>query len=185
MRDLNVINPIEDSTVMKPPKFVPNRTNKIQYTDALYTWADIIRSFAKAHPKAKARLETMGLILYLACDDEAKPKIRAKEAQKLLYLKGDKSDRLRSDLILRLVETISYETPHEKVQMEVNLLNNIHQCKRCVSDQTEAYANRFQRKVAQYVHQRNGSTSDDDQKWVLLLIHNAKSSVDTRNSITF
>lgn len=86
---------------------------------------------------------------YLASDDDAKEQLRTEETQKRLSLKGYRSDSQRLTLIYRIVETIAHETPVEKVPREVNLLKEIHQCKRGGSEQTEAYANRFEEKAAQ------------------------------------
>lgn len=170
---------------LNPPRFVTNQTNKTQYRDTLKTWAEIIRGFAEADPKAKARLDMMGLIIYLACDDEAKAKLRAEETEKRMNLKGDVSDPNRSKLLEKILETIAHETASERIQREVALLNDIHQCKREKNEDPGMYANKFEARIAKYVHQKNTRSPSDDQQWALLLLQNADLTADTRNSITF
>lgn len=62
----------DNMLAMDPQTFVTNLINKMKYRDALLTWADIIRTVVKADAKTNARLDTMGLIVYLACVEEAK-----------------------------------------------------------------------------------------------------------------
>jgi len=102
--DFTVMGPApssSDNTMsgMNPPSFITNHTKKVQYRDALRTWADIIRSFARVDPKTNAKLEPMGLLIYLACDDEAKAKLRAEETEHHLNLKGMEGDADRFKLI--------------------------------------------------------------------------------------
>lgn len=173
------------SNTIEPPKFVTNQTNKVQYKDALSIWTDIIRSFAKFDHKSQGRLDMIGLIVYMSCDAEAKAKLRAAETEGLLKLKGDANDPDRKKLITQILNTIAAESASEKIQREVSLLNDIHQCTRQTNETPETYANRFDAKVATYVHQKSDKNSSSDQQWALLLIQNAKLTPDTRNSITF
>lgn len=92
-RDMSVMGPDPTSSNgLNPPQFITNVTKKVQYRDALETGADIIRSFAKAYYKAAARLDIMGLIIYLACDDETKAKNRAEVSENRLSLKTTTED---------------------------------------------------------------------------------------------
>lgn len=134
------------------------------------TWVDITRRFARTDPKNKARLDIMGLIAYLACDEEAKDKLRAEEAEKSIKLRGDETDPDRTALIDKSISTIAHETPSQKIQREANLLSEIHQCCRNNDETTESYANRLEAKVANYIHQRNARYATDDRQWVLLLL---------------
>lgn len=190
MQNITVMGPAATSSdaatpVLNPPKFITNKTNKVQYRDAIMTWAEIVRSFAQADPKAKARLDMMGLIIYLACDDEAKAKLRAEETENRLILKGSSDDPNRVALIEKLLTAIAYETPSERIQREVAMLTDIHGCKRDEYEDTESYANKFEALVAKYVHQKNRRSPSDDQQWALLLLQNANLTADTLNSITF
>lgn len=88
-------------------------------------------------------------------------------------------------MVTHILDTIESETASEKIQREVSLLNDIHQCSRTKKETPEAYANRFDAKVARYVPQRSDRNSYNDPQWALLLIQNANSSADTRHSLTF
>lgn len=70
----------------------------------------------------------MGLIVYLACDDEIKAKLLGEETEKRLNLKGDSDDLERVDIIKKIVTTISHEYSSERIQRETKFLNYIHQC---------------------------------------------------------
>lgn len=107
---------------MNPSRYVTNHTNKVQYRDALKPWEEIIRSLAKDDVKAKDWLDMMGLIIYLACDDEAKAKLRAEAMEKRLQLKGDDTDPDRATLVQKIISTIAQETPSEKIQREMKLV---------------------------------------------------------------
>lgn len=54
-----------------PPHLITKTTNKARYNDALETWADIITAFAKADTNVAAKLSSVSIIIYLACDHEA------------------------------------------------------------------------------------------------------------------
>lgn len=62
---------------MNPQWFETNKTNKINYSDSIMTWEEIVRSFDKVDQKSKSQIETMGLMIYLTCDHGAKAKLRA------------------------------------------------------------------------------------------------------------
>lgn len=96
-----------------------NHSNEVQYRDKLRTSAGLVRSFAKADGKTKARLEMMGLIVYLSNDDEAKSKLCGEETEKRLHLKGEDSDPERVELIKKIISTIVRETSLKKIQREV------------------------------------------------------------------
>lgn len=168
-----------------PPVFKSNVTNKVQYKDDLRTWADLTRSFTAFEKKAKAKLESLGLIVYLSCDDGAKSKLRAAETEGKLKLSGMDNDADRKALIEAIINTIARETPNEKIQREVTLLTDIHKCRRSPKETAEAYACRFESNVAKYVHQKSVRSARDDQQWALLMIQNANLSADTYNALTF
>lgn len=170
---------------MNLPRFLTNQTNKVQYRGDLKTWKEIVRSLTKADAKAPARLDMMGIIVYLACDDESKAKLRTIDTEKRLLLIGEDTDPVRTELICSIISTIAQETPSEKIQREMNFLNDIHQCKRGANETTESYANKFEAKVAKYVHQKNVRNTTDDQQRALQLLKNGKLSTNTRNSVTF
>lgn len=172
-------------STLDPPSYITNRTNKVQYKDALRTWADIIRSFAKFDRKSEARLDMVGLIIYMSCDTDSKAKLRAAETEGVLNLKGQTNDPERIQLISRILDVIAAESASEKIQREVTLLNEIHQCRRQKNETPDTFANRFDGKVAEYVHQSNDKYSSNDQQWALLMLQNANLTPDTRNSITF
>lgn len=56
----------------------------------------------------------MALIIYLACDDEAKEKLGAEESEGSLTLKGTDRNTQRYQFIPEIIKKISYETPTEK-----------------------------------------------------------------------
>lgn len=189
-RFTTVMGPVHTSSdthpsTIDPPSYVTNQTNKVQYKDALLTWIDIIRSFAKFDHKSQARLDMVGLIIYMSCDADTKAKLRAAETGGILNLKGEIDDPDRSHLISQILSTIAAESASEKIQREVTMLNNIHQCNRHKNETPETFANRFDAKVAEYVHQRSDKHSSNDQQWALLMLQNANLTPDTLNSITF
>lgn len=109
--------------------------------------------------------------------------MRAEETEKRLLLKGCTTDPDQTQLIAKVMNTIAHETPSEKIQREVNILNDIHQCKSGSNETTESYANKLE--VEKYVHHTNKITTTDDQKSAMLLIQDANLSPDTLNSVTF
>lgn len=137
---------------INPLTFITNSPNKVQYRDVLNIWTDIIQSFGKADAKYKARLEIMGLIVYLPCDHEAKAKLRAEETEERLTLKGNVGDPECPELFSEITETLAQERSSEKIHRDVNLLNEIQQCRCIVQETKESYANKFEAKVPKYVH---------------------------------
>lgn len=131
---------IEKSTIMGPqsassvvsasatniPRIISKPTYKIHYRDALVTWADITRGFAQVDPKTHALLETMRSIIYRACDEAAKSKVRAEETENRLRIKGSEDDPRRTKLIEKILHTIAHESPSEKGQREVRFRNEMH-----------------------------------------------------------
>lgn len=67
---------------------------------------------------------------------------------------GMDNDENSSVLIERIICSIAQASPSERIQCEVELLNEIHQCIRVNNKATICYANRFEAKVANYVHQK-------------------------------
>lgn len=96
-----------------------------------------------------------------------------------------KGDIDRKILVEKILQTIAHDTAAERIYCGVIFLMAIHQCQKKSQETTEAYANRFEASVARYVHQKNNHIAQEDQRWALLLLQNARLSPDTRNSIMF
>lgn len=56
-------------------------TNKIQYSDAFEACAKIVLNFSQANRKANVKMDSLGLIIYLAYDNEAKEISKAEETE--------------------------------------------------------------------------------------------------------
>lgn len=87
-------------TDVKPPDYISNKTNNSQYNDELRTWANIMRSFARADSKGKTRVGMVGILVYLAYDEEANEKIRAEETEKMLNLREGSGDGGRDERVI-------------------------------------------------------------------------------------
>lgn len=75
--------------------FVTNHTNKAKYRDSVNQWVTMLRLLSIADPKAQGRLRSVGLMLYLAADDEAKETIKQAETEGTLILEGSEKDQDR------------------------------------------------------------------------------------------
>lgn len=107
--DTTVMGPaLKSSDGSNPPQFITNYTNKVQYRDALETCAGIVRSLAKVYWKAAAKFYMMELIIYLACDDKTKAKLRAEETKKRLSFKVNDDDPQGIELVKHILHTISH-----------------------------------------------------------------------------
>lgn len=56
----------------------------------------------------------MGLVLYLACDDEDKAALRAEDAEKRFVLKGTDEGPQRFQLMEQIIRKITHDMPLEK-----------------------------------------------------------------------
>lgn len=190
MNNYTVMGPeltLSDTTtsVANPPQLSTNKTNKIQYRDELKTWAEITRGLAKTDKKMNAVLETIGLIIYMTCNNEAKAKLRAEETEKRLNLRGDEDGPQRFRLIEQIINAIAYEPATENIQREVNMLNDIQQCGRENKEPMEVYTNKFDANLSRYIDQKKTRTPTEDQKWELLLLQNGKLTPDSKKALTF
>lgn len=109
----------------------------------------------------------VGTLVYLACDEEAKTKLRAEETEKRLNLKGGSEDDDRDKMIDGIIVAIAHETSSERMR-EVNLVSEIHSCHFGANEATAVYANRFEVIVAKYIHQKNVGRDEYDQQWALV-----------------
>lgn len=75
----------------------------MQYRYQLHTCAKIVRGFA-ADNKMKYKLETMGLISYLACENESNAKLRGAETKGIIKLTEMDGDEGRSVIIESIIE---------------------------------------------------------------------------------
>lgn len=64
----------------------------MKYRDAELTWAEIVRSFAISDKKTKGKVETMGQIIFLACDSESKDNLRGAEMEGIFKISGMDGD---------------------------------------------------------------------------------------------
>lgn len=167
------------------PPFITNVTNKVKYRDSVEIWTTMLRVMAASDPKANARLRSVGLMLYLAADDDAKETIKQAETEGQFVLKGSDEDPDRTELVEALLTLIATETPTEKVQREVEMLNEIQTCKRRPSETADVFANRYKACIARYVNQTTVSSPGSDKQWAVMLLRNAMLSPDTLNAITF
>lgn len=102
-----------------------------------------------------------------------------------MTLKGDADDPDRTKLLKKIFYTIAHEKASERIQREVGLLNDTHQCEHENSDDPGTYANKFEARIWKYVHQKNTRIPSYDNQWALLLLQNADPTSYTCNSITF
>lgn len=66
-------------------------------------------------------------------------------------------------MIKDVIKLITHDTPAEKVQREVDLLNEIKKCKR-ENESVESYDNLFEGKVILYVNQKDILSRRDNQQ---------------------
>lgn len=74
-------------------------------------------------------LETIGLITYMACEDETNAKLRAQKTEKRIVLKVKEDDPQLINLICRIIVIIAHESPTEIILRDVMLLSDIHDFK--------------------------------------------------------
>lgn len=79
---------LSDSSVKTAPIIITNQTSKTKYRDAAKKWTTMLRIMATSGPKSMALPRSAGLILYLACDDEAKKSIKQAETEEKIVLEG-------------------------------------------------------------------------------------------------
>lgn len=95
----------------------------------LTKWAEVISGFPKEDPKENDRLSMMGHIVFRTCDYKYKAKLRSDETEGRMNLKGMIDDPDRTTLLQKIIENNAHETASERIQREVRLLSDIHQCK--------------------------------------------------------
>lgn len=101
---------------INPHKYDTNRTDKVQYKDAIQRWAYIICSFEPFNYKSKGWINMIGLLMYMECDAQSKSKLRTAETEFKLILKGKDEDPYRTRLIKEILGKIESDTQSEKIQ---------------------------------------------------------------------
>lgn len=162
-------SPDSTGSNMSPLPFRTGSTIKVQYHDSLHTLDEITRSYAELHNLEKARLEMLGLIVYLACDDRAKARLRAEETEKRMTFKGNVTGADGQLFVDQGISFMGHCTLSESSWREIKLFGNSHQCKRDPKKMAEAYEKRFEACVARYVHKKMVDSVHDDQQKVLIL----------------
>lgn len=104
--------------------------------------------------KAKQKPNSVGLIVYLGSEDEAKAKIRDEETENLLTIRGSEDDPERFALVRQIFQTITHETSIEKKQREIEMINDINQCQGSMNVHMITYVNKREAKLARYMHQK-------------------------------
>lgn len=177
--------PSTSMSLNQAPVFITNQTNKAKYRDSVAKWSTMLRLMSMTDPKAQARLSSVGLILYLAADDDAKETIKQAETEGSIVLEGSEGDQDRAGLIRSIVDLIATDSPTEKIHREVEMLSAIQTCKRRPSESPDVFANRYKCCVARYINQSSVTHPGDDQQWAVMLLRNAMLTPDTLNAITF
>lgn len=167
------------------PTFATNLTNKCKYRDSVTKWTAMLRLRATTDYRAEALLRSVGLMLYLAADDDAQETIKQAETEGRIVLEGSDDDADRSALVASIISLIATDSPTEKIQREVDLLSSIQTCKRKPTEAADIFANRFKASIARYVNQSTNSHQGEDQQWAVMLLRNAMLTPDTLNAITF
>lgn len=66
----------------------------------------------------------------MLCDADGKEKLRTAEKGGMLKLKGETDHPDRNRIISQILDKIAVESSSDKIQHELTMLNNIHQCTR-------------------------------------------------------
>lgn len=103
------------SSEINPLTFGTNQTNKTQCSGALLIWAEIKRMFSKVDSRTNPIIETIGLVIYMAYEYQAKVTLRTEETDKRIVLKGTEDDPECINLINQIIYIIGHESPAKRM----------------------------------------------------------------------
>lgn len=95
----------------------------------------MIGVYAEDDRKMKEVMKSTGNVAYRACDENARDRIEQAEASGRLSIKEDNLiDLNRTTLIDQIINIIAKETMNNRVARQLQLLNEIHSCKRITGE---------------------------------------------------
>jgi len=145
-------------SMMDPPRFISNQTEKVQYRETLRMWIKMMNQFAIVDTRARAIVQGGGYVIYRYCDRTAQELITKAITTGSVKLEGENTDPEREQLVEHIISTIAKDSPTERVRREVDMLTDIQNCQRTSTEQTLTFATRFNSVVAQYINQTTGLT---------------------------
>lgn len=91
------------------------------------------------------------ICIYLARNDNSKSIIRKAETRREMKSKGTDDDSNSVQLVEKLLSSIAKESPSDRIHREVELTRAIHRFRRKTNETMEAYPNRLEVSIAEYV----------------------------------
>lgn len=184
-----------DFTVMSPgalpniggstnsaPLFNSKDTDKIRYRDTLKKWAFLIRTLAATDKKYEGILQSMGVMIYMSCDQHAQDLLTRAEKNRVLNLEGSDNDPKREKLVEQILSVIAQETEFDRVAREVELMEGLINCERGQGEEIKDFVNRFNAAISLYTKHVGILTAQTTRHCISLLFKNAKLPYDSFNA---
>lgn len=161
---MSSIMPDTDSTVMGPaeviptstwytnkvPRFCTGKTDELLYRDAIVKWSTMIRKVSKVDNKFKGILDSLGIMVYMSCDEAAQDLLTRTEKNGSLNQEGDEEDAYRTVLVDKILNIITEDSQHDRVSREVKLMVNLIRCERKPEESLEQFIIKFNNAVSLY-----------------------------------
>lgn len=135
--------------------------------------------------KAQVRLRSVGFMIYLATDDEAKETMKQAENEGTIKLEGVSYNEDRLELVQSYTDLIETEYSTEKNQRVVEMLSDIQTCNRKPREIPGVFFNRFTRCITMYIIHLTIKNYGEDQQWAIMLLRNAMISPDPLKDLIF
>ena len=132
---------------------------------------------------AKGVLKSAGNMELMSFDDIAQKLLTQAECTGRLNLCGGHDDPTSEKVINGSLQVIARDTTAERVNRELQLLSEVHDCVRIDGEAACDFATRFNGSVARYVNHTNILDGNTSRQFAAMLIRNARFSADTTNSV--
>lgn len=167
-----------------PPKFISGIALKIQYRDAMRRYIKILNTIAQSDLETKGLLNGAGHLIYLACDNGAQCILRQAEVNGRLNLSGRDTDPSIVISTSTIIKPIAKDSANERIQNELDCLENVYDCRRNDGESLNSYVNRFRGNVARFSIRACRISEKTSRHFGMLMIKNADLSPDTLSSFT-
>lgn len=174
--------PNSNGNTNNAPRYDTGKTDKLRYRDAVSKWTTMIRKLSKVDNKFKGILDTVGILIYMNCDQPAQDLLTRAEKNGSLNLEGDDEDEDRKILVNKILDIIAEDTSHDRVSREVKLMEDLISCERKPEEELHDFIIRFNTAVSMYTNHIGRCSPQMTRQCVSLLFKNAKLSNDSFNA---
>lgn len=154
------------------PRFETGKTDKLRYRDALHKCSTMIRKLAKVDRKFNGILDTIGIMIYMSCDQSAQDVLTRAEKNGTLNLERDDKHDDRSQLINKNLDIIAEDSQHDRITREIKLMKELIEYERKPDEKISSFIIGFNTVVSLYTNNIGTFSSKMTIQCVSLLFKN-------------